>query len=141
MAARAPARADTPPLPSGGRALTRKQTVLIVEDDPMLRRILAESLAAEGLAVLTAEDGEQALAIASTLDEQLGLVVTDVLLPVMDGLELAGRLARLKPALPVLFISGVTADGSTPGPLLRKPFGPSAFLEQVGRLLPSVQHH
>lgn len=119
----------------------RKQTVLIVEDDPMLRGILAESLAEEGFAVLTAENGEQALAIASTLDEQLGLVVTDVLLPVMDGLELAGRLACLKPTLPVLFISGVTPDRNMPGPLLTKPFGPSAFLEQVGRLLPSVQHH
>ena len=120
---------------------SRTQTVLIVEDDPMLRGIFAEALADEGFAVLTAEDGEQALAIASTLEGQLGLVVTDVVLPVMDGLELAAGLASLKPPPPVLFISGVYADTDLPGPLLAKPFGPSAFLKQVSHILASVQHH
>jgi CheY-like chemotaxis protein len=120
---------------------SRKQTLLLVEDDAMLRSILAEALADEGYAVLTAEDGEQALAIASTLEGQLGLVVTDIRLPVMNGLELADRLACLKPPPPVLFISGVTVDQNVSGPLLAKPFGPSAFLEQVARLLPIVKHH
>jgi DNA-binding response OmpR family regulator len=119
----------------------RRQTVLIVEDHAMLRGILAESLADEGYAVLTAEDGEQALAIAGTLEGRLGLVITDVLLPVMDGLELAARLACLESPPPVLFISGVTTARSVPGPMLAKPFGPTAFLEQVARMLPSVQHH
>jgi two-component system, cell cycle sensor histidine kinase and response regulator CckA len=119
----------------------RRQTVLIVEDHAMLRGILAESLADEGYAVLTAEDGEQALAIAGTLEGRLGLVITDVLLPVMDGVELAARLACLKSPPPVLFISGVTTTRSVPGPMLAKPFGPAAFLEQVARMLPGVQHH
>jgi len=105
----------------------------------MLRRILAEALASEGYAVLTAGDGEEALAIASTLVGQLGLVVTDVLLPILDGLELADRLASLNPAPPVLFISGVRSVRALPGPILQKPFGPIAFLEQVGRMFPSVQ--
>jgi CheY-like chemotaxis protein len=118
----------------------RKQTVLLVEDDAMLRSILAEALAAEGLAVLTAENGEQALSIASTLGGQLGLVVTDVLLPVMDGLELAAHLACLTPPPAVLFISGITTHRDVPGPVLNKPFGPMAFLEQVARLLPIVEH-
>jgi two-component system C4-dicarboxylate transport response regulator DctD len=61
---------------------SNKQIVLVVEDDPMLRGILAEALAGEGLAVLTAATGEEALAIAGPLDGQLGLVVTDVLLPI-----------------------------------------------------------
>jgi DNA-binding response OmpR family regulator len=120
---------------------SHQHTVLIVEDDAMLRGILAASLVDEGFAVLAAEDGEQALAIASTLQEQLGLVVTDVLLPGMDGLELASCLAALKPSPPVLFISGVSAQRSLPGPVLVKPFGPIVFLEQIGRMLPSVQHH
>jgi CheY-like chemotaxis protein len=117
-----------------------KQTVLVVEDDPMLRGILAEALSSEGHAVLTAGNGEEALAIAGTLIGQLGLVVTDVLLPVMDGLELADRLACLNPAPPVLFISGVRTKRVLPGPVLSKPFGPEAFLAQVGRLLSTVQH-
>jgi DNA-binding response OmpR family regulator len=119
----------------------KQQTVLIVEDDAMLRGILAQALADEGLAVLTAETGEQALAIASTLDGKLRLVVTDVLLPEMDGLELATRLASLKHPPAVLFISGVTPNQDVPGPVLAKPFGPDAFLKQVARMLPSVQHH
>jgi DNA-binding response OmpR family regulator len=116
-------------------AQLRKQTVLLVEDDAMLRGLLAEALAQEGCAVLTAEDGERALAIASTLAEQLDLVVTDVLLPVMDGLELAARLACLKPPPAVLFISGITTHRDVPGPVLAKPFGPNVFLEQVARLI------
>jgi len=120
---------------------SRKQTVLLVEDDAMLLSILAQALVDEGYAVLTAEDGEQALAIASTLEGQLGLVVTDIRLPVMNALELAERLACLKAPPTVLFISGVTADQTVSGPLLAKPFGPSAFLEQVARMLPRAQHH
>jgi CheY-like chemotaxis protein len=118
---------------------SRRQTVLVVEDDAILRGILAEALTDEGYAVLTADDGEPALAISSTL--RLDLVVTDLLLPVMDGLELADRLARLEDPPPVLFISGVISKRNVPGPVLTKPFGPSAFLEQVARMLPSVQHH
>jgi hypothetical protein len=68
---------------------SRKQMVLVVDDDAMLRELLARVLVEEGFAVLTAEDGEQALAIASTLDGRLGLVVTDIRMPGMDGLELA----------------------------------------------------
>jgi two-component system, cell cycle sensor histidine kinase and response regulator CckA len=122
-------------------AESRKQTVLVVDDDAILRELLARVLVDEGYAVLTAEDGEQALAIATTLDGQLDLVVTDILLPVMDGLELAARLAYLKPPPPVMFISGFTDDQDVPGPMLAKPFGPAAFIEQVGRMLLSVQHH
>ena len=115
-----------------------KRTVLLVDDDAMLRTILADALVDEGFAVVTAEDGEQALALASTLDGQLDLVVTDVRLPVMDGLEFAACLTRLKHPPPTLFISGFAQK--VPGPLLSKPFGPTAFLEQVARMLASVQH-
>jgi CheY-like chemotaxis protein len=118
---------------------SRRQTVLLVEDDAMLRAILAQALADEGYTVLTADDGEPALSICSTL--RLDLVVTDLLLPVMDGLELADRLARLEAPPPVLFISGVISMRNLPGPVLTKPFGPSVFLEQVARMLPSARHH
>jgi CheY-like chemotaxis protein len=118
-----------------------KHTVLVVEDDPILRNILAEALAGEGHAVVTAWNGEEALTIASTLVGQLALVVTDILLPVMDGIDLADRLACLNPAPPVLFISGVKTERVVPGPVLSKPFGPTAFLEQVGRLLSNARHH
>jgi CheY-like chemotaxis protein len=120
---------------------SRKQTVLVVDDDAVLRDIMARALTDEGFDVLTAGDGEQALAIASTLGGQLALVVTDIRMAGMDGLELASRLACLEFPPPVLFISGFTTERNIPGPLLTKPFGPTAFLEQIGRMLPSVQHH
>ena len=119
---------------------SQRQTVLLVDDDATLRGLLARTLADEGYAVLTAGDGEEALALAGTLDGQLGLVVTDIRMPVMDGLTLAAHLARRDPAPPILFISGFTADRNIPGPVLEKPFMPTAFLEQVARLLPPVQH-
>lgn len=118
---------------------SRNQIVLVVEDDPMLRSILAQALAEEDLLVLTAATGEEALAIARPLDGQLGLVVTDVLLPLMDGLELADQLAGLGSPPPVLFISGVKVERTLPGPVLAKPFGPTAFLEQVDRMLTAVR--
>ena len=117
---------------------SRQNVVLLVEDDAILRGILAQALTDEGLHVLTAADGEHALAIASSLEGELTLVVTDVLLPEMNGLELAAHLASLKTPPPVLFISGVLDGADAPGPVLAKPFGPAAFLKQVARMIPSV---
>ncbi len=114
------------------------KTVLLVEDDAILRGILAQALIDEGLHVLTAEDGEQALAIATSLEDQMALVVTDVLLPEMNGLEQAAHLASLKMPPPVLFISGVLDGRDSPGPVLPKPFGPAAFLNRIARLLAPV---
>lgn len=126
---------DSPPGQSA------RQTVLLVDDDPMLRPILARALVAGGYAVLTAADGEEALVLASTLNGQLRLVVTDIRMPGMDGVELAAHLARLDSALPVLFISGFAAKTEIPGPFLQKPFAPRAFLEQVERMLNSSVPH
>ena len=68
----------------------------------------------------------------------MALVVADVLLPEMNGLELAAHLASLKTPPPVLFISGVLDGRDAPGPVLPKPFGPAAFLNQIARMLPTV---
>jgi DNA-binding response OmpR family regulator len=120
---------------------SRRQTILVVEDDVMLRGILAQALADEGHSVLTAADGEEALAITSTLDGQLGLVVIDLMLPLMDGLELADQLTQLNRPPPMLFISGIRTNRQLPGPILVKPFGPGTFLDHVGRMLRTVQPH
>ncbi len=117
---------------------TPRRTVLVVDDDASIREFLARILAAEGYEVITAENGEDALAIAHALDVPLGLVVTDVRMPVMDGLELASRLAGLKSAPPILFMSGYS-DVQVTGPLLAKPFDIAALLEYVSRILPRVE--
>jgi len=110
--------------------------VLLVDDHAAIRDLATRILTLEGYRVITAENGEEALALASTLDGQLGLVVTDLQMPVMDGLELATRLARLKPTLPVLFISGFANSVAVPGPILAKPFGADALLAAVAQFLP-----
>jgi len=110
--------------------------VLLVDDNAAIRELAARILTSEGYQVLTAENGEQALVLASTLNGQLGLIVTDVRMPVMDGLELASRLARLKPTVPVLFISGFANSVALPGPVLAKPFGADALLATVAQFLP-----
>jgi two-component system, cell cycle response regulator CpdR len=120
------------PAPQG-----RGRTVLIVDDDAMLRKILGDTLTDAGHSVLTAADGQEALSIAATLKGQLGLVVTDIRMPGMDGLELAGHLAELDPAPRVLFISAfaATTAAAIPGPILDKPFRAGQLLDQVARML------
>jgi CheY-like chemotaxis protein len=115
-------------------------TVLVVDDDPGLRGVLARALAEAGYRVLTAADGEEALALAGTLIGQLGLVITDVRMPVMDGLTLAVRLAHLPTPPPVLFISGYADRQEIPGPYLTKPFGPATLLEAVGQIVSTPAH-
>lgn len=112
--------------------------VLVVDDDPQLRGLVARAITSSGYQVLTAGDGEEALALASTLDGQLGLVVTDIRMPVMDGVALAARLAGSHPRLPILFISGyatVAQTVSLPGPLLPKPFTHDQLLHHVRQML------
>jgi two-component system, cell cycle sensor histidine kinase and response regulator CckA len=115
-------------------------TLLVVDDDAGLRAILARTLADAGYQVLTAADGEEALALAGALQGQLGLVITDIRMPVMDGLVLADRLAHLSAPPPVLFISGFTDGLEIPGPYLAKPFQPSVLLEAVGRIMSAPAH-
>lgn len=110
--------------------------VLLVDDHAAIRDLATRILTLEGYRVITAENGEEALALANTLNGQLGLVVTDIRMPVMDGLELATRLAGLKPTVPVLFISGFANGVAVPGPILAKPFGADALLEAVAQFLP-----
>ena len=77
-------------------------------------------------------------------DGVINLVVTDVVMPGMDGPELARRLTQLRPGVPVLFMSGYTDDEvirrgllDASEPFLQKPFGPEALIERVAELLKS----
>jgi two-component system cell cycle sensor histidine kinase/response regulator CckA len=110
--------------------------VLIVDDDAMLRTLIARCLTDQGYLVLTAGNGREALALVERRRGRLGLVVTDIRMPEMDGLELAAELARLDPFLPVMFISGFPWGGRRPpGPFLAKPFALDALTALVRQLL------
>lgn len=119
---------------------TQRPTVLLVDDEEFLRRLLARVLGGAGFDVIEAENGAAALRAAAGLDEALTLVVTDIHMPVMNGLEFAREFRPLHPTVPVLFITGrdsaITDDPADfDGHLLRKPFRSEAFLAAVSRLL------
>jgi CheY-like chemotaxis protein len=115
-------------------------TVLVVDDEDLLRRLLSRILADAGFGVVEAENGASALETARQLDGDLGLVVTDVNMPVMGGLEFAREFRPLHPSVPILFITGRELPSPLPGEsagrgLLRKPFRAEAFLRAVAELV------
>jgi two-component system cell cycle sensor histidine kinase/response regulator CckA len=114
-------------------------TVLIAEDEEILLAFLSRLLRDEGYQVLTARDGNEALALASEAAGHLGLVLADIRMPHVDGLELAAHLRSLNPALPVVFMSGYpgTDPSELPGPFLTKPFMPDDLTTLVRQMLDS----
>ena len=86
-------------------------TVLIVEDEDALRAAIRRLLQDEGYTVLEAQNGANALQVLDAPGaHRVALVLTDLRMPVMDGRQLAAALARLRPSLPVVFMSGFTAQ-------------------------------
>ena len=86
-------------------------TVLVVEDEAILRAAIRRLLEGEGYAVLEAEQGAKALELLrESSGRNIHLVLTDLRMPVMDGRQLAAALARLYPRMPILFMSGFTAQ-------------------------------
>jgi CheY-like chemotaxis protein len=115
----------------------RGETVLLVDDEDGVRRVTAKLLASAGYRVLEASTPSEAIVAAT---RGVDLLVTDVLLPEIDGRELAKRLRESSPELPVVFVSGYAPGGprSTPDlALLAKPFTPDALLARVREALRS----
>jgi len=116
--------------------------ILLVEDEPLIRRLVATTLSRAGYQVVEASNGEEALACVEGLDEPIDLLVTDVMMPKMNGAELAARIRLQSPNLRVLFMSGyaetvIANDGALPAgvDLLQKPFSPRHLRERVGKAL------
>jgi PAS domain S-box-containing protein len=131
-------RVPTSP-PSGGR-----ETVLVVEDDPAVCAVTRRVLERAGYRVVAAQNGLEALKVAESLDEQVDIVVSDVTMPGMGGIELSRELRARRPELRVLYLSGYTENlAVVEGPqdpgsdFLGKPFTASALLGRVRRLLDS----
>ena len=90
-------------------AAAARETLLVVEDEPAVRRAVQRNLERLGYRVISAQDGEDALKLAGTLDG-IDLLLTDVVMPGIDGPELACRLREKWSDLPVLFVTGYSAD-------------------------------
>src|SRR5205823_6752202 len=82
------------------------ETILVVEDDPSTRKVTQRVLAKAGYKTLEAADGEAALEVIESYAGSIDLVLTDLMMPVVGGLELASWLAALNPDLPVILMSG-----------------------------------
>jgi CheY-like chemotaxis protein len=114
--------------------------VLIVDDEPSVRTLVRSMLEREGWASVEARDGGEAIALLSTT-VSIDLLITDLMMPVMNGKELAGAVRMLRPKLPVLYLTGhsemlfasvpVLGDGEA---FLDKPFSRRALLEAVSLL-------
>jgi len=134
---RVEAPTGTDPVPSAGPPKTRgSETILLVEDEDVVRRLARRALEAAGYDVLESGDGAGALQLLTATDRTVSLVLTDVVMPGLSGPEVAARAARLKPGIRILFMSGYT-DVDMSGAhllgsgLLHKPFTAAALTERV----------
>ncbi len=117
-------------------------TVLVVEDEPVLRRLISRILGKYGYLVISAADGVEALAKAEAHSGTIDLVVTDVVMPRMGGVEMARAIQAARPGMKTLFVSGYSTDemvqrgmaADAPG-FLAKPFTPARFAKKVQELL------
>jgi two-component system cell cycle sensor histidine kinase/response regulator CckA len=113
-----------------------------VEDSAPLRALLRQVIGGFGYKILEAEDGEQALRVATQFGGEIPLLLTDVMMPRMRGSVLAKLLLQRRPKMGVLFMSGhsddiVTADGvlETGVGFLQKPFTPESLIRKMRQLL------
>lgn len=110
-------------------------TILVVDDDVSARRLVVRVLEEAGYAVLEADSPSHALALAGDGTHRIALLLTDVRMPHMDGVELAQRFHRLVPQARVLLMSGYHDLRDIAHPLIAKPFIPAELLDLVGATL------
>jgi CheY-like chemotaxis protein len=84
--------------------------ILLVDDEPALRSVLRRALEHVGCSVFEAEDGVEALDAAIELNGEIDAVITDLVMPRMNGTELGARLRHLYPRIPVIYMSGYAQD-------------------------------
>ena len=125
-----------------GARLQGAETVLVAEDEPGVRSLVCDTLRMRGYSVLEARHGIEALMIAGQHSGPIHLLLTDVVMPQMNGREVAAQLVADKPDLKVLFMSGYTDDAilrhgvvTDRVDFLQKPFTPGALAGRVRRVL------
>ena len=112
-------------------------TILVVEDDAIVRMLIVDVLEELEYAVLEAEDGDKALEILASPDQPIDLMMTDHGLPGMDGRELAKRARELRPSLPILFASGYAENIDVPADMnvIGKPFSIDQLRDKVKAII------
>jgi CheY-like chemotaxis protein len=128
--------------PEKTAALCGRETVLVVEDEEQLLSLAVQVLREKGYIVHSAKSPEEAVLFCSQEREPIDLLVTDVVMPGMNGRELREQIEKIKPGMKVMYMSGYT---ETAGPLkdiveagvdfLQKPFTPDAFAQKIREVL------
>jgi two-component system cell cycle sensor histidine kinase/response regulator CckA len=129
--------AETPAQASGGN-----ETILLVEDEEAVRTLASRVLTEQGYLVLEASNGVEGLTVAEQVGAGIDLVLTDMIMPEMGGLELATRISRTLPDARIMYMSGYSESDKLqrgirdlPEPLLQKPFSPESLAATVRRTL------
>ena len=129
------APADSRPRPEAS------ETILLAEDEPAVRALVRETLRQLGYTVLEASDGYEALKLVEEHNTEIHLLLTDVIMPLMNGHELAMRLEAVRPGTKVLYMSGYTDDvlafhGIAPEiDFIQKPFSRADLAEKLEKVL------
>ena len=140
-----PKQADSGAIPQPSKAQSnrpRRQTVLVVEDEGALRKLMMKVLEGAGFQVVEAKDGEQAVEICKSWAEPIDMVVSDLAMPKLNGLQLKEIVAGLRPTVKFLLISGYAEDVVEDPTILRtdtnfleKPFMPDELVLKVREVL------
>jgi DNA-binding NtrC family response regulator len=124
---------------------SESKTILVVDDEAKMRQLIRMSLARRGFAVLEAADGEEAVRLCREHQGPIHLVLLDVVMPGMSGLELAPRILELRPGVQMILMSGHVDDqvllhGSlNPNtPFFHKPFTLEALVDKIRDMLESA---
>jgi len=142
-------RIDMPAEPSVGRRTgghRGDETILVVEDEEAVRRLTERILTSAGYRVMSASSGEEALRLTAGCQDRIDLLLTDVVMPGMNGRELAERMTQEMPSLAVLFMSGYTDESISHHGVLdsgvrivSKPFSSAELTQRVRECLDEVR--
>lgn len=118
------------------------RTILVVDDEPMALKLVQTILEKRGFVVLTSTSPNEAVKIFTAGQERIELLISDIVMPEMDGTKLAQKIQSINPELPVLFMSGFVTEtevgqaGSiSEFAFIRKPFRPATLVQAVQKML------
>ena len=123
------------------------ETILLVEDEEMLRKLARQTLKGYGYNILEASNGDEAITVCNQYQGEIDLLLTDVIMPRLNGRELSNRLLETRPQLQVLFMSGYTDDAivhqgvlDESANFIQKPFAPDSLAKKVREVLDQSEH-
>jgi two-component system, cell cycle sensor histidine kinase and response regulator CckA len=139
-------KSNSTPSESKAKPLTQSAVILVAEDDPSVRKLLCRILTEEGYKVIESQNVEDAIKKAKEYTGEINLLITDVIMPLMNGTELHKKIAEFQPDIPVLYMSGYTRDVITRHGVLKegiqfiqKPFSKQKLIEKITEIISPVK--